>query len=72
MHKVGMTMVANRVVALCEQAAYFLREDLTLIESGDLKLQLFGADVTEEQATRMRASLSRLQEIVDGCGCHCV
>ena len=67
-----MTMPANRVVALCEQNAYFLREDLALIEAGDLKLLLFGADVTEEQADRMRASISRLQEIVDGCGCHCV
>jgi hypothetical protein len=66
-----MTMPANRVVALCEQAAYFLREDLTLIENGDLKLTLFGADVSKEQAARMRANLSRLDEIVNGCGCHC-
>lgn len=66
-----MTMSANRVVALCEQAAYFLQEDLALIESGDLKLQLFGADVTEEQARRMRANLSRLQEILDGFRSRC-
>ena len=37
-----MTMEANRIVALCEQVAYFLREDLTLIEAGHLRLQLFG------------------------------
>lgn len=67
-----MTMPANRVVALCEQNTYFLQEDLTLIESGHLKMQLFGTDVTDEQAARMRASLARLQEIIDGCGCHCV
>ena len=66
-----MTMTANRVVALCEQAAYFLREDLNLLEAGQLKLQLFGADVTEQHADRMKAHLSRLQEIIDGCGCHC-
>ena len=64
-------MPANRVIALCEQAAYFLREDLALIESGDLKLRLFDADVTDEQAGRMKANLSRLEEIIDGCGCHC-
>lgn len=57
-------MAANRVTALCEQAAHFLREDLTLIESGDLKLQLFGADVMEEQAERMRAHLARLEDCV--------
>ena len=67
-----MTLPANRVVALCEQAAYFLQEDLNLIDSGDLKLHLFGADVTEEQAARMKANFSRLQEIIDGCGCDCV
>ena len=50
-----MTMNANRVVALCEQAAYFLQEDVSLIESGSLKLQLFGTDVTQEQAERMKA-----------------
>jgi hypothetical protein len=66
-----MQMSPNRVVALCEQAAYFLREDLSLMESGDLKLLLFGADVTEEQAERMRANLWRLQEIIDGCGGAC-
>lgn len=66
-----MSMTANRVVALCEQAAYFLREDLTLIESGGLKLQMFGTDVTEEQATRMKANVARLEEIIEGCGCNC-
>jgi hypothetical protein len=66
-----MQISPNRVLALCEQAAYFLREDLSLIENGDLKLVLFGADVTDEQADRMRANLSRLQEIIDGCGGAC-
>ena len=44
-----MIMSVNRVVALCEQAAYFLQEDLALIESGDLKLQLFGAEAHESE-----------------------
>jgi hypothetical protein len=63
----SMTISANRVVALCERAAYFMREDLTLIESGHLKLQLFGADVTQEHADRMKARLSLLEEVIDGC-----
>jgi hypothetical protein len=67
-----MAMTANRVVALCEQAVYFLDEDLQLIEAGHLKIELFGADVTAEQAARMRANRSRLQEIVDSCGHDCV
>jgi hypothetical protein len=66
-----MNLSANRVVALCEQAAYFLREDLHLIEGGDLKCQLFGADVTEEEANRLREILARLQEVIDGCRRDC-
>ena len=66
-----MTLTPNRVVALCEQAAYYLREDLHLIEGGDLTFQLFGADVTDEEANRMRAILARLQEIIDGYGRDC-
>jgi hypothetical protein len=66
-----MTMTANRVVALCERAAYVLQEDINLVEGGDLKLILFGADVSDEQADRMRANLSRLQEIIDAFGRHC-
>lgn len=65
-------MNANRVTALCEQNSYFLREDITLIEAGHLKMTLFGSDVTEEQANRMKANLARLQEIIDGCGCDCI
>ena len=67
-----MTMPANRVVAICERAAFFIREDLELIDSGHLKLALFGVDVTQEQAARIRARLSEIEEIIEGCGCHCV
>ena len=64
-----MPMKEYRVVALCEQAAYFLREDLNLVEGGNLTFALFGTDVTDEHAGRMRATLSRLDEIIEGCGC---
>lgn len=67
-----MTMPANKVIALCEQGAHYIREDLTRAESGRLKFQLMGSDVTDEYIARMKSVLSRLQDIVDGCGCHCV
>jgi hypothetical protein len=67
-----MTMTANSVVALCEQGAYYIREDLNLAESGKLKFQMMGVDVTDEYIARMKSVLSRLQDIVDGCGCNCV
>jgi hypothetical protein len=66
-----MTITANRIVALCEKASYYLQEDLSLMETGALKIQLFGTDVTEEHAGRMRARLAMLQEIIDGCGRDC-
>lgn len=69
--EINMNMTANSVVALCEQGAYYIREDLKLAESGKLKFQMMGTDVTDEYVARMKSVLSRLQEIVDGCGCHC-
>ena len=66
-----MVMAAARVVELCAQNAYVLKEDLALMESGAIKIHVFGADATEEQAGRLRANLSRLQEIIGGCGCDC-
>lgn len=67
-----MTMIANRVVALCERNAYVLREDLALMQSGQLKLFLLDADVTDDYAERLGKNLQRLEEIIKGCGCHCV
>ena len=65
-------MTANRVIALCERNANVLIEDITLIDSGHLKIEIFGADASKEQVKRMRENLARLEEIIDGCGCHCV
>jgi len=67
-----MTMAANRVVQLCDQSAALIREDLKLIESGAIKIVAANdADVSDEQIAHLRANLSRLQEIIDGCGCDC-
>ena len=67
-----MTMAANRVVQLCDQSAALIREDLQLIESGAIKVVAANdLDITEQQIAHMRANLSRLQEIIDGCGCDC-
>jgi hypothetical protein len=67
-----MVMTASRVVALCEQSAAAIREDLTQIETGDLSFQSRrDGDVTDWHLSRMRAALSCLQDIIDGCGCEC-
>ena len=65
-------MTANRVVALCERNANVLIEDIALINSGHLTIEIFGADASKEQAKRMRENLARLDEIIDACGCDCV
>jgi hypothetical protein len=56
------------LVKLLSQNAYVLREDLTLMESGVLKCQSFGANVTREQAARLNENLSRLQEVIEAFG----
>ena len=66
-----MSMTAERVVELCRQNAAVIREDLALMEAGRLQLHALGSDATKEQIARMRANLSRLQEIIDACGCSC-
>ena len=63
-----MPITAKKVVELCRQNADLIREDLVLMESGELEFRAFGADATKDQIARMRANLSRLQEIIDACG----
>ena len=66
-----MAMTADRVVKLCEQGATAIREDMALIEAGQLTFQSPLGDVTPAHLARMRAALSCLQDIIDGCGCDC-
>jgi hypothetical protein len=65
-----MEFAMNRAQAvnLLSLNAYVLREDLALMESGFVKCQSFGTNVTVEQAERLRANLSRLQEVIDAFG----
>jgi hypothetical protein len=68
----AMAMAADRVVQLCSHSASAIREDMARIETGALTYRSEGdEDVSPDQLARMRAVLSCLQEIIDGCGCEC-
>ena len=60
-----MAMAARKVVELCSLNADVLREDLALMEQRTVTVHAGGADVTREYVARLRANLSRLQEIID-------
>ena len=64
-------MRAEQVVQLCEQSVAAIREDMALIEGGGLTFRSPHGDVTDKLTARMRAVISCLQEIIDGCGCEC-
>lgn len=66
----AMPMTANLLVALCEQNAHSIREELKLIEAGDLKVQLRGDDITATENLRLRANLGRLLQIIEAWGCQ--
>jgi hypothetical protein len=53
------------VIELLSKNASILREDVTHLEAGTFKFQAFGVDVTNEQAARLKANLSRLEEVID-------
>jgi hypothetical protein len=58
-------MDAATVVALLSEAATRLREDLELMETGIIKCECFGADVTEQHMGRMAARLARIEAVID-------
>jgi len=62
-----MRMTANKVVALCELNAHSIREELMLIDAGDLKIHLRGEDITDRESLRLRTNLGRPLEILNGC-----
>ena len=49
------------VAELLTQNAAVLREDLALMTAGTIKLTVFGADVTHDQAARLQGNLDRLE-----------
>jgi len=58
-------MDAATVVALLSEAATRLREDLELMETGIIKCECFGADVTEQHMGRMALRLARIEAVID-------
>jgi hypothetical protein len=54
-----------RVVELLSKNLSILKEDVTHLEAGTFKFQAFGVDVTNEQAARLRANLSRLEQVIE-------
>jgi len=60
-----MPVKPARVVELLSENASILKEDVTHLETGTFKFQAFGVDVTKEQAARLRANLSRLEQVID-------
>jgi len=63
-------MSPTLLVALCEQNAHSIREELHLIEAGDVKILLRGEDVSDTEALRLRTNLGRLLEIIEAFGGH--
>jgi hypothetical protein len=63
-----MQMNAKLLVALCHQNAHSIREELHLIEAGDVKILLRGEDVSDREAQRLRTNLGRLLEIIHAFG----
>jgi len=57
-----------QVIELLSHSAAAIREDLALMESGTIKVAVFGADVTHDQAGRMKVNLTRLEAILEAYG----
>lgn len=58
-------MESARVVELLSKNASILKEDVKHLEAGSFKFQAFGVDVTKEQAARLKANLSRLEQVIE-------
>ena len=61
-------MDRSRVIALLSENAYVLAEDLALMELGFIQCHALGANATREHAARLKANLSRLQEVIKAFG----
>jgi len=67
-----MAMTAGRVVELCNMSVSAIEEDISRIEAGVIEWRSdTERDISRQQLLRMRAVVSRLREIIDGCGCDC-
>jgi len=67
-----MAMTAGRVVELCNMSVSAIEEDISRIEAGVIEWRSdTERDISRQQLLRMRAVVSHLREIIDGCGCDC-
>jgi hypothetical protein len=57
-----------RLIELLSQNACVLREDLDMLDAGTVRIKAFGVDVTREQASRLKANLKRLEQVLAECG----
>lgn len=55
----------EHIVELLEENSAVIREDLSLIGAGTIKLVLFEADVTHDHYARLRTVLRRNEAIID-------
>jgi hypothetical protein len=55
----------GRIVELLLQNAAIIREDLALLAAGTIKLTVFGTDVSQDHAGRLKANLDRLEAVLD-------
>jgi hypothetical protein len=68
-----MPMSAERVVELCNLSVNAINEDTALLEAGPLNgVRRRNSTSLASSFSGMRAVVSRLQEIIDGCGCDCI
>jgi hypothetical protein len=58
-------MDAPTIVALLSEAVAQLREDLELMETGIIKCECFGDDVTEQHMGRMAVRLAKIEAVIN-------
>jgi hypothetical protein len=56
------------IYELLSQNAAVLKEDISLIDTGFIKLNVFGADVSQDHLSRLKGNLARLEAILEAWG----
>jgi hypothetical protein len=54
----------NRIIALLEKNFAMIEEDLALLDSGTIRISIFGVDVTHDHYARLKAIGVRNREAV--------
>ena len=63
-----MALDGARLIELLSQNVERIRDDLTLMETGQLRIECHGADVTEEHMARYIKTLVDLETIINVFG----